>query len=259
MAEIQTSESIDPVENNENTPTGNNENETEPQTYGEGTYLTAKGISLIGKLLACEGELRLTRVSCGNGDLPEGKTPRTMTELSQYQCEGTIASCESNGNGEATVTIQVSSEGLGSGFACKEIGIWAEDPDDGEILYTYVMLSEHPEWIRSTSAAVNKIAEFTIVFIVDSIPVVTAYINPAAYATQIDLSRYALKNHRHTIDDIDGLREWMIYIENRILILYDLIKGDMPDSTSYNADFRTLSNIEVIEGRWDSDARTINA
>ena len=47
----------------------------EETTFAEGTYLTAKGIALIGKLLACEGELKLTRVSCGSGTPPEGTSP----------------------------------------------------------------------------------------------------------------------------------------------------------------------------------------
>lgn len=231
----------------------------EETTYAEGTYLTVKGIALIGKLLACEGELKLTRVSCGSGTPPEGTSPRAMTELAHYECEGAIASCENTGDGEATVSIQVSSEGMEKGFSCSEIGLWAEDPEDGEILYTYVMLSDHPEWIRAGSLAVNKIAEFTIVFIVDNIPIVTAYINPNAFATQIDLSKYALKNHRHSIDDIDGLRDWMIWIENQIAILIDLMNGDMPDGYTYTANFSTLSDTEIIEGRWNQTARTIEA
>ena len=164
-------------------------------TYTDGSYLTTQGNALIGKILATQSGLHFTKVTVGNGAIPEGQMPESMTDLANEIMEGMIASVESPGNGEASVIVQVSSIGVPEGFNVTELGLWAEDPDEGEILYTYLSLQEHPEWIRPDGDAVNKFATFTIVAIVSGVTLVTATINPDAFATVADLAKYAPISH----------------------------------------------------------------
>ncbi|OPZ65880.1 MAG: hypothetical protein BWY85_00239 [Firmicutes bacterium ADurb.Bin506] len=227
--------------------------------FTDGSYFTEKGNALIGKLLASQGTLTFTRCTAGDGIIPAGQSPETMTELANYVTDGLIASIVNSGTGEASVVVQISSLGLEAGFSCTELALWAEDPDEGEILYTYLCLQQHPEWIRADADAVNKLATFTIVSIVKNVALVTAIINPEAFATMEDLARYALLGHSHNISDIIGLQEILDDHGASIDLLSDLISGDMPGGITFAADFSTLANVTVIDGVWNKSARLIEA
>lgn len=228
-------------------------------SFNDGSYLTEKGNALIGKLLASEGTLKFTKVTAGDGSIPSGKSPEGMTELGNYVTDGLIASVSSSATGEASVVVQISSIDLAQGFSCTELGLWAEDPDEGDILYAYLYLQQHPEWIRADADAVNKLATFTIVTIVKNVALVTAVINPDAFATMADLANYALIGHGHEISDIAGLQEILDDYGDEIDLLSDLISGDMPGGITFSADFATLSNVTIIDGVWYQTARLIEA
>lgn len=228
-------------------------------SFNDGSYLTEKGNALIGKLLASEGTLKFTKVTAGDGSIPSGKSPEGMTELGNYVTDGLIASVSSSATGEASVVVQISSIDLAQGFSCTELGLWAEDPDEGDILYAYLYLQQHPEWIRADADAVNKLATFTIVTIVKNVALVTAVINPDAFATMADLANYALIGHGHEISDIAGLQEILDDYGDEIDLLSDLISGDMPGGITFSADFATLSNVTIIDGVWNQTARLIEA
>ena len=219
--------------------------------YNDGSYLTQKGNDLIAKLMASGEGLQFTRVSVGDGSIPSGSSPDSMTDLGHEVMDGMIASIANSNNGEVSIVAQVSSVGVETGFNATELGLWATDPDEGEILYTYLSLQEHPEWIRPDGDAVNKLATFTLVTIVSSVSIVTAIINPDAFATMADLANYALIGHGHEISDIAGLQEILDDYGDEIDLLSDLISGDMPGGITFSADFATLSNVTIIDGVWN--------
>lgn len=223
-------------------------------SYNDGSYLTEKGNALIGKLLATEGTLKFTKVTAGDGSIPSGKSPESMTALGNYVTDGLIASVGSSGTGEASVVVQISSIDLAQGFSCTELGLWAEDPDEGDILYAYLCLQQHPEWIRADADAVNKLATFTIVTIVKNVALVTAIINPEAFATMDDLAKYALIGHSHTISDIIGLQDILDKHGADIELLKDMAGG-----VKFSADFAGLTNVTIIDGVWNKSAKLVEA
>ncbi len=223
-------------------------------SYNDGSYLTEKGNALIGKLLATEGTLKFTKVTAGDGSIPSGRSPESMTALGNYVTDGLIASVGSSGTGEASVVVQISSIDLAQGFSCTELGLWAEDPDEGDILYAYLCLQQHPEWIRADADAVNKLATFTIVTIVKNVALVTAIINPEAFATMDDLAKYALIGHSHTISDVIGLQDILDKHDADIALLKDMTGG-----VKFSADFAGLTNVTIIDGVWNKSAKLIEA
>ena len=110
--------------------------------YNDGSYLTQKGNDLIAKLMASGEGLQFTRVSVGDGSIPSGSSPDSMTDLGHEVMDGMIASIANSNNGEVSIVAQVSSVGVETGFNATELGLWATDPDEGEILYTYLSLQE---------------------------------------------------------------------------------------------------------------------
>jgi hypothetical protein len=100
--------------------------------------LTKVGRKLLGKVLA-GAELKFTKVVAGDGYLPDGTNVYDMTDLISPKKELPIFSCIPNAEqeGEAVITSEVSNAGVTQGFFLREAGIYAMDPDDGEILYSY--------------------------------------------------------------------------------------------------------------------------
>lgn len=152
-------------------------------TYPDNNYLTEKGKALMAKLLASKQKMQFTRAALGAGTVPEDKTPQEMEDLNDYKVEGTVSEVDTPVPGEAQVTFQVFSRDVEVGFLASEGGIWAMDPDEGEILYTYICINSQPEWIRASGDAVQKFAEFTCINIVGAVEVDQTVINPEAIAT----------------------------------------------------------------------------
>lgn len=177
------------------------------EAFTDGSYLTRKGKNLIAKVLAGQTTLTFTKATVGCGTIPDGLTPETMTDLGEYIKDGLISSINNPDIGEVAIVVQVSSIGATSGFFVTELGLWAEDPDEGEILYTYMSLQEHPEWIRSQSAPVSKLASFTLWAIVDTVQLVTAQISPDSFVTVKMLENYAPVVHKHALSDITEFGE----------------------------------------------------
>lgn len=183
--------------------------------YQDGSYITKQGTALIAKVLASDGQtgLHITKATVGKGQLPSDTAPGDMTALADEVMEGRIASLENNNNGEVSIVVQVAS--AQTAFVLTEIGLWAEDPDLGEILYTYVVLKESPEVIRAAEAAVNKLAVFTIVTIVDSVALVSVEINQDSFVSKDEVENivntilvdYVPNPHTHEISEINVLQE----------------------------------------------------
>jgi hypothetical protein len=158
--------------------------------FDDGNYLTDKGRALIAKCLASQTMVQFTRAALGSGAIPDGQTPQSMTDLTEWRVDGVISDISTPVPGEAQIDFQVFSQNVPAGFFASEGAIWATDPDDGEILYTYVVIANHPEWIRASNDPVLKFAEFTCISIVDSVPVDVTQVNPQAIVTNEQLQRY---------------------------------------------------------------------
>ena len=154
-----------------------------PTIHEDGNYLTEKGRALIAKLMARKSEIQFTRAAVGAGTIPEGMSPKDMTDLADWRADGMISDISTPVPGEAQLVFQVFSRDVQVGFLASEGAVWALDPDEGEILYTYIVLANSPEWIRAANDPVQKFAEFTCINIVDAVKVDITMVNPEAIAT----------------------------------------------------------------------------
>lgn len=152
--------------------------------------ITNLGHALLGKVLAGKSGIHFTRASVGEGVISEGKSPEELTELVHEIKAGDISGVDNPGSGEVRVSIQVSSLGVSVGFFVKEIGIFATDPDLGEILYAYVSMPDKPQWIRPEGASINTLAIFDVYVAVSRAAEVTAQICPSAMVHISDFESY---------------------------------------------------------------------
>ena len=171
--------------------------------YEDGSYGSAAGIALIAKVLAGRCAMKYTRVAVGKGNIPDDKTPKTMTEPADYVMDAVIAGITNPVDGECQVTVQINSANVDKGFYCTAVVLYAEDPDEGEVPYTYLVLENEPEWIRPASSIVGKLATIDLIAAVGDVDTVTAAIDPEAIATVAAVNDLL---QRHNIS-IHALRE----------------------------------------------------
>lgn len=149
----------------------------------DGTVITKKGMQLLVKLIATKGVLEFTRVSVGTGVMQNGYDPASMTDLIQYKMDGMISECEADGD-IAKITMQISSVGIETGFTMTEMGVFADDPDLGEILYAYLDMREDPQYIYAEGGTAQKFVEVTLDVAIEEATKVTTYINPKSMITR---------------------------------------------------------------------------
>ena len=131
----------------------------------DGSIITTQGQALISSLIAGNNVLSITRAAVGSGT--PLADPVSLTGLVNHVQDAVINSISVQ-NGNAVVSVSVSSEGVATGFNITEIGLYATPPASSEVLTVYVSLAEHPVWIRPTGEAVNSISTFDIAFVVSS-------------------------------------------------------------------------------------------
>lgn len=148
--------------------------------FEDGSYQCLPGPALIAKVLAGRCKMNYTRAAVGQGIIPEGVSPKTLTEPPDYVMEAKIAEVTNPVDGECQVTVQINSSDVETGFYAMGILLYAEDPDFGEVPYTYLKLEDGLEWIRPASSAVGKLATFDLIAAVGAVDKVSATIDPNA-------------------------------------------------------------------------------
>ena len=183
-----------------------------------GTVLTNKGLALITKLVAASTELQISRVAVGTGRVPSGVDPQTMVDLNEYKMDAQIESygVSPDQSDVAYIAAQVSSIGVSAGFAVTEAGVFATDPDVGEILYAYLDLTEDPQYIYAETDAISKFAEITFNVLIGSVTKVTAYVSPGALTKKVDFNAFKESVETPEFDDsgtVEGISSFPNFLE----------------------------------------------
>lgn len=183
-----------------------------------GTVLTNKGLALITKLVAASTELQISRVAVGTGRVPSGVDPQTMVDLNEYKMDAQIESygVSPDQSDVAYIAAQVSSIGVSAGFAVTEAGVFATDPDVGEILYAYLDLTEDPQYIYAETDAISKFAEITFNVLIGSVTKVTAYVSPGALTKKVDFNAFKESVETPEFDDsgtVEGISSFPSFLE----------------------------------------------
>ncbi len=168
-----------------------------------GLRLTTSGRVLLAKALAGTA-LHFTRVGVGDGALPAGTEIHTLTGLVHPLRDLPITGCRAIGTGEAEITCLLTNEGLTLGYWAREVGLFAQDPDLGEVLYAYTNAGELADYIPAAGGADLVSVLLTIVTVVDQAANVTATVNGnLAFVTHEEL-RISLEDLFGPRDVIDG-------------------------------------------------------
>ncbi|KAF6628766.1 phage tail protein [Paenibacillus sp. EKM208P] len=100
-----------------------------------GLVLTIKGRNLQAKVQAGQ-QLKFSRMGLGDGIVTSQSIPN-MTELIMERKSITANRVYTPSPGRAAVSAILSNQDITTGFFFRELGVFAIDPDEGEIMYAY--------------------------------------------------------------------------------------------------------------------------
>lgn len=145
-----------------------------------GLVMTDKGIALQSKVQAGE-VLNITKMKLGSGTLPAETDIRKLTDLIKPEQNLGIGGREPNGD-YCKISATISNVGLEAGYYVRELGVFAQDPDDGEILYAYTT-DGAPDYLPAEGGSTVISQEFSVNIAVSDTDKINVEIDPGALAT----------------------------------------------------------------------------
>ncbi len=141
-----------------------------------GFTITQGGKKLLAELVIT-GELKITRVMVGKGEVQQGQQPEQFTDLIEPVAQAT-ATIPVVKNGVISFIVEYRNDlngGLQEGFWLKEFGVFAQDGGK-EILLYYASLGEYPQYIEAYENGKVNIKKYPVSLVVaDDVKVTIAY------------------------------------------------------------------------------------
>ena len=174
----------------------------------ETVKVTAQGLKLLTKIMLKSQQLKITRAGIGTGTTDN---PVTLTELvspiesHKTDEEGTSATVDLQtlaATDDTTAVIRVNIQNGDTAFLLREIGIYAQDPDGGEILYAYTCdKSEYAMPFPSNADGAHVSETVDIAFFVSNVENIDADITLPA---EVSLAEFTAHKSAAELDHPDG-------------------------------------------------------
>lgn len=147
-----------------------------------GLVLTKKGQLLQAKV-GTGVVLALTKMKLGSGVLPNGTSLEDLTDLVTPEQNVGIASKEVLTDQKmCKISATITNVGLSAGYYVRELGVFANDPDDGEILYA-VTSDSAPDYLPPEGGSTAVSQEFAVYIAASNASNVEVSIDPGSLAT----------------------------------------------------------------------------
>ena len=153
------------------------------------TILTDKGLALLAKTGV---SVTVTKVKTGNGEYQTDADIGAMTELKSEKQEFQITSTQKKTDTTYAIKFVMSNKELAEDYLFTEIGIYASDPDEGEILYA-VCYAENKD--------ADMIRKYSGLYEFKAIIVLNIQVNAGGVVKVVEQGLYALA------EDLEELRE----------------------------------------------------
>ncbi|WP_243895907.1 tail fiber protein [Paenibacillus sp. F411] len=174
--------------------------------------LTNKGRSLQAKAQA-GAQLKYTKVVIGDGQLG-GQSITALTNVISSKKTIDVTRLKMTPPNQATVGFVLSNQDVTTGFYFREIGVFAMDPDEGEILYYYLNAGDTADYIPPTGTGdlINK--NFDVLVYVGQAQSVTLSVDTnLAYVTHKELDE-ALAGLDPDIPDASLTQKGLVQLSN---------------------------------------------
>lgn len=145
-----------------------------------GLQLTNKGIALQAKVQAGE-ELVITKLKLGSGIVSGGTDIKTLNDLIEPEQNLGIGAKEAVDD-YCKISSTITNTELEAGYYVRELGVFAQDPNVGEILYMYTT-DGAPDYLPAGGGSTAISQEFSVMIAVNDTDNVSVVINDDALAT----------------------------------------------------------------------------
>jgi len=155
-----------------------------------GMVLTDVGKNLQAAVQTGE-ELNFVRIALGDGVLPSGGDLETYTDLVNEMKSVSPTVATVIGDGTARIRGTLTNAGMETGFFIREIGLFAEDPDDpeAEILYA-ITYASNPDYLPASGGATAVEQVIDLVVVVSNATNIIVTIDGDHYLTDDDLTAH---------------------------------------------------------------------
>ena len=155
--------------------------------------MTDVGADLQAKVNAGKTKLTFTKIKVGSG--VNATNPLALTDVISSKWETTNFVVKQEGK-IVSVDTFITNTGIHEAFRMSEIGLFAQDPDKGEILYAYLMDPE-PDRMPAEGGSVVVSQELTIGMVFSNTGNVSLTVNMGALVTHEQLERHNSDEHAH--------------------------------------------------------------
>ena len=162
--------------------------------------MTDVGADLQAKVNAGKTKLTFTKIKVGSG--VNATNPLALTDVISSKWETTNFVVKQEGK-IVSVDTFITNTGITEAFRMSEIGLFAQDPDKGEVLYAYLTDSE-PDRMPAAGGSVVVSQELTIGMIFSNTGNVSLTVNMGALVTHEQLTE-AVKQHNDDENAHGGL------------------------------------------------------
>ncbi|MGN7472309.1 phage tail-collar fiber domain-containing protein [Brevibacillus sp. SAFN-007a] len=152
-----------------------------------GMILTKKGRDLQAKAEA-GATLTFTKAKIGDGQLGQGQSLENLNDLISPQKTLAISSVQAESGGLCRIRTNITNQGITQGFYVREIGLFAQDPDLGEILYA-IATAAAADYLPPEGGSTIVNNQFDIIVIVGNASSISATINPSGLVNQEQLTK----------------------------------------------------------------------
>lgn len=216
-------------------------------------YLTKKGIDLQTKLQS-GATLKFTRVAVGDGIVDDPATLVELENLVQYRASYPINDIVNKGDGTSIIQTIVSNKSLDEGFFLREIGVFADDPDLGEILYCVTNTGQYADYLPAkTLNSVDIILEI-ITVVGNAENVVIEIDDSLVYVTRKEFNSLAGPNR--TTENVKKNADDILMLGVEVAILKNAALNNFT-SNIFVVNFDDIEEDEVVEGVWDKSSKRL--
>lgn len=155
--------------------------------------MTDVGADLQAKVNAGKTKLTFTKIKVGSG--VNATNPLALTDVISSKWETTNFVVKQEGK-IVSVDTFITNNGITEAFRMSEIGLFAQDPDKGEVLYAYLTDPE-PDRMPAEGGSVVVSQELTIGMVFSNTGNVSLTVNMGALVTHEQLENHNTDEHAH--------------------------------------------------------------
>ena len=248
------------------------------------TSITKTGKALMSRMLSEKKTLMFTRLAIGDGTIASDQKLSDLTAMSHEVLSIPVQKYEWNKKDAVILTGQYNSTDFTDTVQYRELAVFADDPDSGEILFCYGYADQPDELLPNGSVgglekvirAVIPLSENVNVAAYIQADTAISFADYSDLIRKVDYSYNLSTENQNRLDaleprvrkneiDIQKLFAKMSNVENRVMIIWYALFNNIANNRSTinfdtyhkNADEADKTDAKIMKGVWNANAHRI--